>query len=302
MEEMMCPGLPGSWVNAWLAAVGATVLDDRLSLRWTTDGASVAVLSADAVNPASALVESWPTEEFLSDLPLAEDWRGTTPLQRKVQVETFQQRVRAARNHRHSWTLSSTMTDLCVDRAGEVGHAPFDPAGPGPTKWLHHRLKKVHQRAEPTPDRIRDSLIGQASRVEDNGLGFDLARLGSPSDDSGTWVDPVVEVLAFFGLAVLPTRGLGGDERVDRRADIKARQRGWRPIEGLRQGEVQNSFCYPLWSPLLDRHGIDALLDYWNPEGKDRWSRVGVHGAWRTVAFQPTGTSDTTRAFGSARL
>ena len=39
MGEMICPGLPGGWINAWLAAVGATVLDDRLTLRWTTDGA-----------------------------------------------------------------------------------------------------------------------------------------------------------------------------------------------------------------------------------------------------------------------
>ena len=194
------------------------------------------------------------------------------------------------------------MTDLCVDREGDVGHAPFDPAGPGTTKWLHHRLVKVHQGAEATVDRIRDSLTGQASRVKDNGLGFDLARLGSQSDDAGNWVDPVVEVLAFFSLAILPARGLGGDERMDRRADINVRQRGWRPVEGLRQGEVRRSFCYPVWRQSLGSDGIDALLDCWSPERKDRWSRIGVHAAWRTVAFQPTGTSDTTRAFGSARL
>ena len=39
MTEMTCPGLPGGWINGWLAAVGATVLDDRVRLHWTTDGA-----------------------------------------------------------------------------------------------------------------------------------------------------------------------------------------------------------------------------------------------------------------------
>lgn len=27
MRSLTCPGLPASWLNGWLAAVGATVLD-----------------------------------------------------------------------------------------------------------------------------------------------------------------------------------------------------------------------------------------------------------------------------------
>ena len=38
MAEVICPGLPASWINAWLAAVGATVLDPRLRLHWTRGG------------------------------------------------------------------------------------------------------------------------------------------------------------------------------------------------------------------------------------------------------------------------
>ena len=35
------------------------------------------------------MAESWPDAEFLSDLPIAEDWQGAAKLQRKVPVETF---------------------------------------------------------------------------------------------------------------------------------------------------------------------------------------------------------------------
>ena len=298
MMEMTCPSLPGDWVNAWLAAVGATVLDDRISLRWTTDGSPVAVLSSETVDPVAALVESWPDTEFLCDLPIAEDWRGEGNLRRRVPVDAFQRRARAARGHRHSWTLSSTMTDLCVNREGDVEHARFDPPVPKGI-FLHDRLVRVHCQVEPSISQLRNSLAGLADRVQGNGLGFDLGRLGSLSDKSDPWVDPVVEVLAFFGLALLPVRGVGTDIRMDRRADITVRQRGWRQRE---EGEAQGSFCWPAWSPSLGSDGIDALLDCWNPERKDRWPQVGVHAAWRTVAFQRTGTSDTTRAFGSARL
>ena len=39
-----------------------------------------------------------------------------------------------------------------------MAHAPFDPAGPGTIKSLHHRLMKVHEQVEPTMERIGDSL------------------------------------------------------------------------------------------------------------------------------------------------
>ena len=58
MSEVTCPGLPGAWINGWLAAVGSTVLDARVRLQWTTDGAPRAVLSAAEVDPVAALVES----------------------------------------------------------------------------------------------------------------------------------------------------------------------------------------------------------------------------------------------------
>lgn len=299
MTQVTCPGLPGGWINGWLAAVGATVLDARVRLHWTTDGAPLAVLSSSEGDPLAALVESWPDAALLSGLPMAERWKGAGEVRRKVPVEAFAARTRAARGHPYAWTLSSTMTDLYVDERGEVAHAPFDPAGPGTIKWLHHRLVKVNEHVKPTAGRIGDSLVGRADRVKDNGLGFDQTRLGSQADDAPIRVDPVVEVLAFFGLALLPVRGPGTDRRLDRFAHVRERQRGWRKTTGNRD---QRRFHWPAWGQPLDSSGIDALLDAWNPEKRHAWTRVGIHAGWRAVPFQRRAPADTTRAFGAERL
>ena len=255
------------------------------------------------LDPVVALVESWPDEALLSDMPIATNWKGTPKLERKVSVDAFAARARVARSHCYSWTLSSTMTDLCVNKNGEVEHAPFDPPGPGPIGCLHRRLTKVHQHVEPPSKvRIHCSLKGRSGRVEDNGLGFDQSRLGSFSDAVGKWVDPVVEVLAFFGLAVLPVRGYGIDRRFNPTARLEAKQRGWRKTPG---GDNTTRFIWPAWRQPLDIAGIDALMDVWNPDrrnAKNAWSRLGIHAAWQSVKFQGTSRSDRTTAFGSERL
>ena len=299
MARVTCPGLPASWINGWLAAVGATVLDTRIRLQWTADGTPVAVLSAEDVDPIIAIVASWPDDALVMDLPIAEQWHGAGQVRRKVSVDAFATRVHAARSHPHAWTLSSTLTDLCVDENGEVAHAPFDPAGPGTIKWLHHRLMKVHAQVEPSLERIRESFAGRALRVQDNGLGFDHARLGSQSDGTSIWIDPVVEVLAFFGLAVLPVRGTGVDRRLGRAGDPRETQRGWLRTTGSRW---ERRFTWPAWHQPLDAAGIDALLDAWTPQKRAAWSRVGVHAAWQSVQFKPRGSADTTRAFGAEPL
>ena len=252
------------------------------------------------IDPVDALVESWPDAALLSDLPIAENWRGSPKLQRKVAVEAFRRRASAARGHQYSWTLSSTMTDLCVDENGDVVHAPFDPAGPGTIKWLHHRLLKVHKNVDPTPDRIRDSLMGRAGRVQDNGLGFDQSRLGSQADATSRWTDPVVEAMAFFGLAVLPVRGPGADRHLDRQAEV--RQKGWKKSSGDSGSRGQHHYYWPAWKQPLDVDGIDALLDAWRPEREAAWPRLGVHEAWRSVRFKTENPQDPTRAYGAERL
>lgn len=298
MTEVTCAGLPASWLNAWLAAVGATVLDSRVRLHWTTEQTPRAVFSAEEGDPVAIVADSWPEIDVLAAMPVAEHWDDTQRLRRRVPVDAFIQRARATRGHSYSWTLSSTMTDLDLDELGEVAHAPFDPAGPGTIKWLHHRLLKVHHEVEPSAARLMDSFSGRASRVQDNGLGFDLTRLGSQSDDSQPAVDPVIEVLAFFALAILPVRGTGTDKRLDKRSFSSAVQRGWLKVPGSRR---ERRFAWPAWGCPLDQAGIDALLDVWKPD-KRVWSRLGVHAAWRSVRFTPRAAADTTRGFGSERL
>ena len=299
MARVTCPGLPASWINGWLAAVGATVLDSRIRLHWTPDSTPLAVLSADGIDPVAAVVASWPDMEMLKDLPIAENWKDAGQMQRKVSQAVFATRAQAARGHRHSWTLSSTLTDLYVDENGEVAHAPFDPAGPGTIKWLHHRLMKVHEQVEPSIERIGDSFAGRAVRVKDNGLGFDQTRLGSQSDATSIRIDPVVEGLAFFGLAILPVRGKGVDRRLSRYFDAREIQRGWMRTPGSRR---ERCFKWPAWSQPLDCAGIDALMDTWRSGSRAEWYRTGVHAAWQSVQFKPRGSADKTRAFGAERL
>lgn len=298
MAEVFCAGLPASWLNAWLAAVGTTVLDPRIRLRWSEDRTPKAMLCSAAVDPVEALAASWPSQKALANLPVAERWGNTPPLPRNVPVDAFMARARATRGHRHSWTLSSTMTDLDVNESGCVSHARFDPGAPG-GYVLHHRLLRVHQQVKPSADRIMASLAGRAVRVNDGGLGFDLTRIGSFSDSSAKSVDPVVEVLAFFGLALLPVRGTGTDGRILRYAQSSALQRGWVRIPGRRR---DHRFTWPAWNVSLDRLAIDALLDLWEPDNKNRWPRAAVHAAWQSVQFKPRATADTTRAFGSIRI
>lgn len=300
MHTLVCPGLPAAWVNAWLAGIGATVLDPRIRLHWTEANTPVAVLTSGESDPLEALAASWPDAAFLSELPLAEEWNNDGALQRKVSIDQFVNRVRKARGHPYAWTLSSTMTDLSVDASGEVAHAPFDPAGTGPTKWLHHRLAKVHGLVGPAGvDRLRDSLTGRADRVKNFGLGFDSARLGSLADASDQWVEPVVELLAFFGLAAFPVRGQAVDRRLSHRGDPAVRQRGWRRAPGHRESR---RFVWPAWQQPLDSSGIDALLDVWHPRQRRTWAALGIHAAWQSVQYRRRGTADTTRAIGAQRL
>ncbi len=296
--EVACAGLPASWINGWLAGVGATILDSGIRLHWSRQG-NVAVLSAADHDPVDLLARAWPDEYSVTDLPIGEHWQEAGELPRKVTAESFAERARAARSHPRSWTLSSSMTDLCVDRAGQVAHAPFDPTGTGQTKWLHHRLMKLHRRCpQPSAERIHESLAGLAVREKDNGLGFDQSRLGSQPDDSDRWTDPVVEIMAFFGLALLPMRGRGSDARLDRSACADERQRGWVRT----QVREPRRFVWPAWSQSLGADGIDALLDVWDASQRRRWPLFGVHAAWRSVAYRSLARLDPTQGYGAERV
>ena len=299
MPNMKCPGLPANWLNGWLAAVGATVLNEDIRLQWTEEPTPVAVLSIENGGLAESVLASWPSRDVLNDLPVAEYWRETGPMGRRVSVDTFASRARHARGHPHCWSLSSTMTDLSVEEDGEVAHSPFDPSGTGPMKWLHHRLVVAHSYVTAPERQVRATLAGQGTRVRRSGLGFDISRLGSLADDSDGWVDPVVEVLAFYGLAVFPVRGVGGDARLGPASRRAAVPRGW--IRDAEPGQ-ELRFVWPAWRQPLDQAGIDALFDIWQPRRRASWPLVGVHAGWRSVRYRSRGRTDPTRAFGAERL
>lgn len=306
-----CPGLPAEWINGWLAAVGITVLDPEIRLSWTSDPSPIAVLHHPDAEPAVALAEAWPGRRRLEEMPLARDFEGSVPLERQVPIETFVERVVLSRGHPDAWTLTSSLTDLAID-SGKAAHAPFDPAGPGSIKWLHHRLLKMYNHiAQDDVDEliaaIKNAIDGISVPVIDNGLGFDISRL--PDRARGgvrIMVEPVVEVLAFFGLALLPVRGDGL-----RQSQPRVRQRG----HGI-GGRRESTFIWPAWSQPLDRWGIDALLDAWHQtwkphkanEGLDwrtsrlDWDRLGVHAGWATRPYRPTASADRTRGFSSERI
>lgn len=320
MKELHCVGLPASWLNGWLAAVGSTVLSPQLHLRWTRDGTPYAVLSTQHADPATVLLSAWPTQKELENLPIRRLWPNASALPRNVTVDAFAERAAAARNHPCSWTLSSTITDLHVDEKQNVAHGPFDPPVPkGLT--LHDRLRKL--RASPTVDELRQSLSGTGKRIESNGLGFDITRMGSGADLSKKWIDPVVETLAFFALLLFPVRGTGTDAQSQRGARLSTIQRGWVKPRASREPPW---FSWPAWDHPLDCAAIDALLDAgrkhpkrrsavkrlpaerlraadcWQIDRLGKRSGFGIHAAWRSVRYKAKGSADTTRGFGAERL
>ena len=301
-HTLRCPGLPADWINAWLAAIGATVLTPGLQLAWTDDALPIAKLRYSSKDPAAVLTESWPSRKRLVAMPIARDHPDSrVSIERRVQVEAFIERMTATRRHLDAWTLTSSMTDLAVENH-EVRHGPFDAAGPGTIKWLHHRLVKTHSHVTDPATQIPASLMGIAELINDNGLGFDIARLR----EGKKFVDPVVETLGFFGLALFPVRGEGINHR-----NPRSRQRGWQ-IDG------SNTFVWPAWGQPLDRYGVDALLDAWHGSWRHRklrnstkyewkpdrniWKRLGVHAAWQSTRYAPASRSETNRGYGSMRL
>lgn len=314
MNGTECPGLPADWLNSWLASIGLLVLEPRLRLSWTLEPNPIAILAAEgAADPLVLAAQAWPQVDRLNSMPIAEHIQGQPEMRRTVPLEVFSRRAEQARGHIDSWTLSSTVTDLCVDVAADqtVRHAPLDPKGPGTIKWLHHRLMKSYSAVESPFEAVTATLKGHGERIVGNGLGFDASRIAGLADSSIKLVDPVIEVLAFFGLRLLPMRGEGLEiGKFGRRYRFAARQRCWSLDRG--QSSRSQHMTWPAWTHPLDLAGVDALLDIWSSlyARRDQGQRisqaalrrVGIHAAWETRTYQPRATADTTVGFMSARL
>jgi hypothetical protein len=282
-----CPGLHADWLNGWLAAIGITVLLDDARLAWTDSRRPVAVLdyARGSEDLVAALCRHLPTLAALETLAIA------NPEKRFPRTITPALYLSVADGLTpDDFSLTSSVTDLATDLEGSgLAHSRLDPPAPhGETLW--NRLTACRREVDglsPLAVAITASLDGAGARVETNGLGFDFQRLTAAAklSGSGNRVDPVIECLAFFGLALFPVRGNG------RRASTR--------------GFVSNALRWPVWRQPLDRWGIDALLGalYARPEDVARHRLLGIHAAFESVRFEKTpGTSDVTAAFASRRL
>jgi hypothetical protein len=280
MPHVDAPGFHAGWLNGWLAAIGVTVLVPDLALRWTDDGRPHACFDGDDV--VERLVAAFPSLEQLGELAITRQasW-SPVEFERKPSVGVYAARATRARAGDHS--LSSTVTDLAPRDDEVIQHSPFDPSAPqGIT--IHQRLVSCRAAIDDVPSRLAASFTGNGARAPINGLGFDYSRLFAPTvPGSAVWCEPVVEVLAFYGMVLLPVRGDG----------VRVRPRGWSGPPTRR-----GSFTWPAWRPALRAPAIDALLDrFWAGH------RVAdVHAEYRSVAYQPRGSADATRGFGSERV
>lgn len=282
MAERSCPGLPADWLNAWLAAVGATVLVPDMTLRWSDDPVPLAVLAMpDDLDPVESIEGALPGGGVLSALPIARDLDGHRPLNWEPDVITWTDRAAAARSSTAGWMLTALYTDLAWsarERTHVIERGEFStPAPQGRT--MHDRLERMTGLV--SSGMVGPALAGAGSRVVGNGLGFDLGRVASQADDTRMFVDPVIEVMAFYAMALFPVRGDGG---------LRTRQRGW---SGSRS--TIGAFRWPAWSPALGRDGIDALLDV----SQTQASRMAANRWWEVVPFEASSSKDVTRGYGS---
>lgn len=283
------PGLRADWLNAWLAAVGVTVLVPGVRLSWTPEAVPVAWFNVPAALPslAQAVALALPSLEVLDGLAIARRLPHAADLGRKVSPEAFSERAALARAS-GDWSLSSTVTDLVAELPKEgLPHSPFDPSAPqGRTLW--ERVVGCRQLLTDPAQSIKATLAGRGRRVKSNGLGFDIQRLVAGVQDAEKQVDPVVELLAFAGLELFPFRGDG----------TSARARGWFGPAG-RPG----SFRWCSWAEPLDRWGIDAFLDVVMGRmiGREEAARLGVVTRYHTVPYRALGSADPTRAYAAAR-
>lgn len=284
ITERECPGLPADWLNAWLAAVGATVLVPGLRLRWTEGPRPIAVFALSGTTTVDeALAAALPNAESFDGFPLADSLEGYQPIKFGVTFEQFAERAIAARAHEMGWTLSSLYTDLTTDRGRpSCANAPFLPGMPA-GRTADERLCSI---AGAVGD-VAPTLDGVAVRAQQAGLGFDITRIGSIGDKTDHWVDPVVELLAFFGLRLFPARSDGS---------IAVRQRNW-----MGRRVASRHFSWPAWRDLLDVDAIDALLDGFRAS-KRAPKLLGVHASWTSVSHETLSSSDVTRGFGSRRI
>ena len=164
MSPFEAPGLTADWLNAWLAAIGVTVLLPEVHLSWSDDAIPYAQLHApDVSGLADLLAERLPTEGSLAESTIARNLEGTThAFGRNVTLEAFRERARVERPS-GTHELAASVTDLRFDRDIDqlnLPHGAFDPPAPrGETLWSRAAACVHMLGADPAlPGRIDQSL------------------------------------------------------------------------------------------------------------------------------------------------
>lgn len=290
MEISVARGLTADWLNGWLAAVGVTVLVSDARLAWSEDARPVALFALEGDEDlAGRVARALPSVGTLHELAITRSLPGYAEFPRAVSLPTYTERATLARE-RKDFSLGATVTDLQQRFESDgLPHSPFDPPAPQ-GRTLHQRLVACREALGDDPlEWVAASLSGRGRRIDANGLGFDSRRFVSGVQPSAAkTVDPVVECLAFFGLALFPVRGDGRRQRT----------REWRG-----EPSKPGSLAWPAWTPMLDRWGFDALLDLTPRASRDRSfaRRLGISAMFESVPYRWVSSQDVTRAYASRR-
>ena len=285
-------GLRADWLNAWLAAIGICHLCPEVKLRWTDEPEPKAEFRhADGSELAEIVRKRLPERDWFDSLAIARpDQIDGVLFKHNPSLTDYRKRAIHART-RGDFSLTSALTDLGELKAvtgDKLPHSPFNPPAPrGITLW--DRVTSCVEELDQNPEATLEATFqGTATRIQGNGLGFDYLRLFSPTiPDGQVFVDPTIEVLAFFGLSLFPVRGDG----------VRHRARGW-------TGGVlsQGAFTWPAWSEWLGCTAIDALLDHFYSQDDADWVSGTIVARYQSVPYRPKGSSDVTRGIGSERI
>lgn len=294
------PGLTADWLHGWLAALGITVLVEGCRLGWTDDLIPMAVLEFEGNLPAT-IARLLPDADELASMVIGKADRDHPEVAYKLLPTEYQKTCRQARMVHRDFSLGITMTDLAELEEHERGWVIktsqfYTPLSKGGTLWA--RLNGVRKLLPESvgEDVIRASLKGEGEFSHAYGLGFNVRQLaaGSPPEkhyqgrekppSTPRWVDPVIEILAFYGLAFFPVRG----------TSMKGlpQTRGWQ--------SRSPQFSWPVWAANLEHWAIDAMLGGVYSGADD--SSLGVRGRFEVARYKPSHEQNCTRGYGSRWL
>lgn len=276
MVAVVASGLPADWLNAWLAAIGCTVLVPGLRLSWTDDEVPLAVLHGEFPTEEALLEAVGTAAEAIDYSHLA----VTDGLSRTPAIAEYRERCERARATGDP--TIGLLSDLIDDRERAAAGAFYVP-GPGPASTLTKRFATLANRLqEPVGEQVVHAILGTADRIAWYGMGFDYSKVTIATDPVAkeNLVVAGVELLAFAGLRLFPHRGDGQ----------RAYTRGW--TGGVSR---RGAFQWPVWAAVCDAAAIDAMLDRFYSGRRS----LGPSVAFEVVPYMPTGSSDNTRGYAS---